>query len=315
MISPDLFDEAKAFDGRILERVANGLIPDLRNASDNDWFFNNPWRKKAYVKMIFGSYLDFALKHLSNEKGHVLEIGSGLGHMCLELGRNGYHVTGVELSPESVRVANEYYSTLTVSEKGTGTVNYLNDDFMNWKPDRDYDAICFFLTLHHFPDPAKVIDRVKSFLKPKGQIIVVEPARDLFSKRNASIVALIRILLSINNNWHEKINIPEDISSLNNLSEAILDEYREAKDHNEKEQSPNDNSSYASTMIEALNKYFEQETLTYGNTISPRLLGGVRAENEDETIRIASFIKLFDEYATSQGIIEPGVFYYAGKLK
>lgn len=313
MSSDQLLDEAKAFDDRVFERVQNGLVPDLQNAAKVDWFFNNPWRRPEYIDMVFGDYLRFACQYLSIPST-VLEIGSGLGHMSLELARKGHRVTGLELSPVSVKIATAY---LNKCERGStfGNLQFVNADFMQWEAPGKFDAICCFLTLHHFADPLQVIEKISGFLKPLGKIFVIEPARDLFSKRNASLVALIRLLLSINGNWHENLSLPTDTQSLDDLCNTILQEYREAKDKNEKEQSPNDNSSYASTILEGLNKYFDQQDLTYGNTISPRLLGGVRAPRESEAIRIATFIKLFDEYATSQGIIEPGVFYYAGKLK
>jgi hypothetical protein len=70
--------EAQAFDERIMERVRNGFIPDLQNMKPNDWFFNNPWRRKEYADFIFGEYLDFALEKIPADS-RVLEIGCGMG--------------------------------------------------------------------------------------------------------------------------------------------------------------------------------------------------------------------------------------------
>lgn len=314
MISRKLLSEAKAFDERILERVEHGLVPDLQYAANVDWFFNNPWRRPAYVDMIFGDYLRFALKHLTDHKLKILEIGSGLGHMCIELARRGHEVTGIELSPESVRIANEYYARCP---KGNdfGRIQYFNDDLMNWHPQEKFDCACFFLTLHHFEDPRTVLKKVNSFLRKDGKIIVIEPARDLFSFRNAAIVALIRTLLSFNQNWHAPVEPSDSQLAFRQLTTGVLNEYREARDSNEKEQSPNDNSTFASHMLKALDDDYHKIELSFGNTISPRLLGGIRGKTEEETLKIAKFIKLFDDFATSEKLIEPGVIYYAGKLK
>ena len=52
-ISVDLHQEAEAFNSQIDERIANGHIPDLRLAEPCDYFYNNPWRRPAYVKLDF----------------------------------------------------------------------------------------------------------------------------------------------------------------------------------------------------------------------------------------------------------------------
>lgn len=314
MLRDQLLDEAGSFDNRVTERVKNGLIPDLQNAAHVDWFFNNPWRRPQYVDMIFGDYLRFAIRHISGPSIKILEIGSGLGHMSLELARAGHDVTGLELSLQSVKIATDYYSKCEKSDS-TGRLKYVNADLMQWNSHEKFDMICFFLTLHHFAQPVEVIEKVIRLLNPGGKIVVIEPARDMFSERNAAVVALIRVLLSLNGHWYEEIPLPENQQTFKSLTDEVLNEYRDAKDKNEQEQSPNDNSSFSATMLEALNRYFLQLDLTFGNTISPRLLGGVRGKNELETLHIASFIKSFDEFATSHNIIEPGVFYYAGKLK
>src|SRR5690606_10197507 len=118
--------------------------------------------------------------------------------------------------------------------------------------------ICFFLTLHHFEDPKMVLRKVSSMLKPEGRVIVIEPARDLFSYRNAAVVALIRMLLSMSGNWYNPISIPSSESEFQDVVSRILCEYREAKDKDEMQQSPNDNSTYASDMLEALQLYFDE---------------------------------------------------------
>lgn len=315
MISKELQEEAKAFDDRISERVKNGLVPDLQKAASIDWFYNNPWRRREYINMVFGDYLSFARKQLPPAPARVLEIGSGLGHMCLELARAGYQTTGVELSPESVRIATTYYESLDAADRGSGSAGYVNDDFMSWSPAAPFDAVCFFLTLHHFANPEEVIRRVKSFLKPEGVIVVIEPARDLFSFRDAAIAALMRVLLSVQGRWYENRKPPATVGELSSYVKEVWDEYREAKEKNEQEQSPHDNSTYAEAMLSALRRHFAEVRLTYGNTLMPRMVGGVRGQSEAEALEIARFLKTFDDFATQERILEPGVIYFSGRLK
>lgn len=309
----NLKKEAEAFDRRVKKRVENGLIPDLRNCQPAPWFYNNPWRDPEYVNMVFGEYLSFALKHIPPQS-KILEVGSGLGHMTLELARLGHDVTGVELSDFSVNIAEQTANKYKGNHESSN-LKYYNTDFLSWPTKNRFDVVCFFLTLHHFESLENIINKVTNLLTKGGKIIVVEPARDLFSKRNAVIAGLIRILLQFYDGWYEKIKIPSSADELDTLFEDILFEYREAREKNENEQSPNDNSAYASEMLSSISAKFEQIELSFGNTLIPRLVGGIRGKNQEEALEVARFIKLFDTYCTTQGFLDPGVFYFAGTKK
>jgi SAM-dependent methyltransferase len=261
--------------------------------------------------MIFGDYLKFALKHLQ-PGSRVLEIGSGLGHLTLEMARLGHHVIGAELSPASVDIARKTLANNTYTE-GFGSLEYINSDLQSLSFGEEFDVVCFFLTLHHFDALDEILSHIKKFIKPGGTIIVVEPARDFFSKRNASIVAFLRSILAINGNWYEAAETPNTLADFDSLSNDVLAEYRDAKEKNEKEQSPNDNEAYAADMIAALNKLFTQTELSHTNSLMPRMVGGLRADTEEKTLQMARLLKLFDDYATANGFIEPGVMMYSGK--
>jgi hypothetical protein len=97
-------------------------------------------------------------------------------------------------------------------------------------------------------------------------------------------------------------------------TQEVLNEYRDAKDKDENEQSPNDNDAFARDMIDALDRHFQRETLTHGNSIVPRMVGGIRADNEHDEMKLARLIKMFDDFATASGYIDPGVFFYSGIL-
>jgi SAM-dependent methyltransferase len=210
--------------------------------------------------------------------------------MTLELARKGLDVTGLELSPASVEIARKTKDTYGIGDKG-GKLDYVNSDFMSYEPEA-FDVVCFFLTFHHFENPGEVLEKVTSLLKPGGTIIVVEPARDWFSEQNAIVVTLIRLLLSQFGGWHQELELPKSASEMQSYVTEYLNEYKEAKDKNEAEQSPNDNSSYADHMVAALDKLFDRTDLRAANSLTPRLLGGVRAETEEKMIVLARFLKI-----------------------
>lgn len=310
----ELRSEAAAFDARVLERVRHGLVPDLRHAVACDWFFNNPWRHPAYVDLVFGEYFRFAAGHLPKPGSRVLEVGSGLGHMTLELARRGHHVTGLELSPASVEVARRTAAAHPMPE-GSGSLEYVNADFMSWEPGEAFDAVCFFLSLHHFTPPDAILARAAEVLAPGGVITVIEPARDWFSETNATTVALVRLLLSAGGMWHADLDLPADEAGLAEYVREVGTEYREAKDRGEAAQSPQDNSAFGTEMMAALRGRFDEIAYRPGFAFTPRLIGGVRGATEEETLRLATFLHMFDEYCVRRGLLQPGVFYYAGRLK
>jgi tRNA G46 methylase TrmB len=96
MNEDSLTHEAQAFDEQIEERLAAGYVPDLRQARECNYFYNNSWRHPDYIKLDFVE--QFNLIHKTVEKykpcaitlPKILEIGCGPGHMSLELARNGF---------------------------------------------------------------------------------------------------------------------------------------------------------------------------------------------------------------------------------
>ena len=192
-MSTHLVDEARAFDERIRERMAQGHVPDLRRAEPCDWFYNNPWRRPYLTDQVFGVYLRFALEHLRGER--VLEIGCGAGHMSLELARLGYDVTGIDVSPESVRVAREAAAG-SVDDDGFGALRYVVGDFLQWQTEDRFDSVCLFCSLHHFHDPEDVAERALSLLRPGGRVVVVEPDREAMTPHEATVIYLMRLLLA-----------------------------------------------------------------------------------------------------------------------
>lgn len=312
ILSKELELEAKAFDKRIKERIKNGHIPDLRRVVFCDWFYNNPWRHPVFVKWTFGEYFRFALSVIGKEKKEILEVGCGPGHMALELARNGHNVDGIEISKEALKIA-EKMKNENPFKKNMGNLNYYRCDYFNFNLGKKYDFVCFFLVLHHFKDLNSAIAKTKSLLKKNGKIIVIEPAVDWFSMRNTFFVSIIRILLSFFNGWYEELKLPNRESDFLKYFKEVLKEFRETKNKDEKKQSPLDNASKADDMLKVLRKNFKEIKFKYGYCFVPRLIGGVRTSNEEQTLKLAKFLKIIDNFGVKNNFIDPSSFYFAGK--
>lgn len=112
-------------------------------------------------------YHGYLLKHLPQHIGEALDIGSGMGEFARCLATVARHVTGVDLSPEMVRVARERSSQYP-------NIDYEVGDIMQMDlPPESYDCIASIATLHHIP-LAPVLEKAKAALKPGGVLLVLD---------------------------------------------------------------------------------------------------------------------------------------------
>jgi len=108
------------------------------------------------------------LASLSGKK--ILDAGCGPGTYGLMLAQTGNEVVGVEISPDSVQVANR-----RAKEKEVNFIAHVGDLEKLPFEDNTFD-ICFCgWVLHHFPDFNASVSELSRVLKPEGLIAIVEP--------------------------------------------------------------------------------------------------------------------------------------------
>ena len=103
----NLKGEARAFDKRIKSRINKGFVPDLRKLKFNDFFYKSFWRDPLFVELyILEIYkiFKFLFNKFAKGKKRVLDIGCGSGYLSLELAREGFEVTGVDIYLKSVLI-------------------------------------------------------------------------------------------------------------------------------------------------------------------------------------------------------------------
>ena len=95
----------------------------------------------------------------------VLDVACGTGVLIGDyLKRNVASVTGVDISPEMIRRARAKFSD--------SRVNFLCGDVECIDLAPDFDGIVVYNAFPHFPDPAALIARLSSLLKPGGILTV-----------------------------------------------------------------------------------------------------------------------------------------------
>lgn len=101
------------------------------------------------------------LKNHGNNHRRVLDVGCGGGFLSNELALSGLKVTGVDLSPESLKVARAYDQTKSVNYE-------VADAFHLPYPDESFDILTAMDFLEHVENPAIVIKEFSRVLRPGG---------------------------------------------------------------------------------------------------------------------------------------------------
>jgi len=94
---------------------------------------------------------------------HVLDVACGTGVLFPDyLGRNVASVTGIDISPEMARIAQEKFPQVKVICGDVETTDF----------SRKFDAIMVYNAFPHFPDPAHLIKVLAGLVKPGGKLSV-----------------------------------------------------------------------------------------------------------------------------------------------
>ena len=314
-LSDELEREGQAFDDRIRERIAHGHVPDLRRATDCDWFQNNVWRRPYLARLLNLRVIDFCLEHIGSAPARILDVGCGPGFMSLELARHGHHVTGIDVSAEALEIGRRLAAENPFGEHW-GSVEYRREDFLEPGGDQaGYDAVCFFGALHHFPDPGRVLDRTLDVLRPRGVVVAYEPARDWWTDADATLLAWLRSMLSATDSWYQELALPRDQDGVEHLVASTFAEIREARVAGEDLQSPRDNSAYGTEMLAELRSRFAETGFAPDTLLFDRLTGGIRLQPEERAESLARAVQAFELRAIEVGLLHPGGFMFAGRAK
>jgi 2-polyprenyl-6-hydroxyphenyl methylase/3-demethylubiquinone-9 3-methyltransferase len=310
--------EAHAFDRQIDTRIANGHIPDLRLAPDCDWFYNSTWRRSAYVQLDFVEQFelirDAIIAHAPKGRAaRVLEVGSGPGYLSLELARAGFDVTGLDLSPRCVEVA-EDTAARDPWKDSRGPIRYIAGDFFSdaaLEPG-SFDAVVFLGALHHFPAQDDVLSRARTLLVPGGLCIAHEPVRDRVTRGNAAFVHLMRVVLSTARAFYTTYPIPEDDATMHREIASLHRELRYEGEGGEKLQSVNDNEAGYAEMHPALQSHFEELDFQWRYAFFHEFIGGLRFD-ETTNVALARYLRSMDRELCQLGVLSATEFFFVGR--
>lgn len=97
----------------------------------------------------------------------VLEVGFGMGTDLFQFASAGAIVSGVELSPEHLRIAKQRFALFGIpAELRLGDAEDLPFE------DAAFDLVYSFGVIHHTPDTEKAVAEIRRVLKPGGRAII-----------------------------------------------------------------------------------------------------------------------------------------------
>lgn len=141
-------------------------------------FFDQPL---CYLHKPFGVRLraliaNRMLKHLARQR--MLDIGCGDGSVSLQFLDSGNILTLMDLSDNMLALARQNCPPEQIEQ-----VTFINQDFLDYQPEKLYDVILCFGVLAHVPDVSVAIKQLSYLLRPGGLCLVQFTDQDQWMAR------------------------------------------------------------------------------------------------------------------------------------
>lgn len=110
----------------------------------------------------------------SRPRVRVLEVGCGMGTESLWLGMAGADVTGVDVRPERLAVAEMRCRVLEQHLGRKIATRFSLDSLLDLSGTEPFDLIWMEQTFHHLEPRAEAVKKIAELLKPGGKVVISE---------------------------------------------------------------------------------------------------------------------------------------------
>jgi 2-polyprenyl-3-methyl-5-hydroxy-6-metoxy-1,4-benzoquinol methylase len=117
------------------------------------------------VSLESGRY-DFFLNNLPPGRSRALDIGCGTGGLALELSKHFQSVLAIDISEPMLEIARR--------KRAAPNIDYRNIDANALELFPEFNLIASHTAFHHLNDVSATLEKLKSALKPRGRLIVVD---------------------------------------------------------------------------------------------------------------------------------------------
>jgi 2-polyprenyl-3-methyl-5-hydroxy-6-metoxy-1,4-benzoquinol methylase len=101
----------------------------------------------------------------------VLDVGCGVGTLCLYLAKQGADVTGIDVSSRAIKIAQKAQKALKL-----GTVRFFNQEISRGK--HEFDLIICTEVIEHVIEEERFLKHLKSNLKSGGLLLLTTPSKE-----------------------------------------------------------------------------------------------------------------------------------------
>jgi SAM-dependent methyltransferase len=140
---------------------------------EDRWVRSEPNYDPAADEQLRSS-LSLILRYWPDCRGRFLEAGCGSAANALNLAQRGVEVSGVDLSPEAVRVASEAFEARAL--RGDFRVADVRDLPF---PDESFDFVYAGGVVEHFLETAQAVGEMARVLRTGGRVLLTVPALTL----------------------------------------------------------------------------------------------------------------------------------------
>ncbi len=131
-------------------------------------YFDEVEARKYFVE----SHIPYFAEFESWESKKVLEIGCGIGTAAIGFARHGALVSAVDLSKNSLTLAKQRAEIYGLSDR----IQFYQanaEDLTNVVPIEAYDLVYSFGVIHHTPNPSKVLEQIRSYVKVGSKVKIM----------------------------------------------------------------------------------------------------------------------------------------------
>jgi len=139
----------------------DGLAPRLFAVEERNWHLQS---RMALVLETIDA--------LARPPGRVLDVGCGTGYLLEHLAERGFSGVGVDLSPESVAIAERRLGEIGAGERLTASVGSAYEP-----PEGPFDLVTITDVLEHLEQPRACLAAARDRLAPGGLVVVSTPNR------------------------------------------------------------------------------------------------------------------------------------------
>ncbi len=148
------------------------MMKNMRKKKDVGIYgYTAKWYDKNSRKSRLTQMQEYAneIKSLVNDGARILEVAPGPGYLSIELAKMGFDVTGVELSPDFIKIEknNAKEANVLVDFKEGNASNLPCDD-------NTFDFIVCSTAFKNFMDPVKALSEMYRVLKPGGTSLIID---------------------------------------------------------------------------------------------------------------------------------------------